>query len=702
MSSLITIKSNKLYYNLKNTTEDASAPVKVISVIGKARGGKSSFMNLLISNWSNTNKTIFKMGDNGDHCTNGVDYYYIKQLNIILLDFQGIYLGDSSQDSKLLLLAYLLSDVIIFNENKMLSNNTLSQFQPMLSFIQYMNKDDTKKCNPKLIFRITDVTLKLDPTTNMHQMLSHQDDQFQSIRDCINELFDEPFAINTNGLDRSELKLLKDENFLGILSETENGFNNAIVKINDYLGCCIAQRSYGSFIGDIRRIVQSINKEERIDFSKLDVVLNLANYEILDHISNIDQSLYSEIIVDGTQELYEKNLVSRQLKRDGIIKDIYKKFIKLPKSIIDAQLPKFTDKVNPLIEKAKKDNLEMANKKLNNIILSKFGKLPKKMYKISYTFGKEDKFNELNYSYIKWIADLQNIFGNIIQEAKLLFKNVYDDYVFKQDNILKTIETEFNKASSMISLSIDKCNSDMSKFIEDTIVNINSIILDRFDIETHDAIEVYYNGIIKETSEQIREKILSSNSYENDQINLEVTLNINSLTVTTNMVKAEEENSSYFIEINDNYVNMFKEQIKTKENDIYKMLIDKREIILTEQKGSIQNNKIIENNPDIIFVNFLLHNKTYTMTQKYFEHSLKIDLTEINKICVKEGYDNDWKKFMKEITNIKIVEKTKVLVIDFNDYKLRCNDNYRKLVMLELFELEFKKYFARNKFIFEF
>ena len=141
MSSLITIKSNKLYYNLKNTTEDISAPVKVISVIGKARGGKSSFMNLLISKWSNVNTTIFKMGDNGDHCTNGVDYYYIKQLNIILLDFQGIYLGDSSQDSKLLLLAYLLSDVIIFNENKMLSNNTLSQFEPMLSFIQYI---DTK------------------------------------------------------------------------------------------------------------------------------------------------------------------------------------------------------------------------------------------------------------------------------------------------------------------------------------------------------------------------------------------------------------------------------------------------------------------------------------------------------------------------------------------------------------------------------
>ena len=135
MSSLITIKDNKLYYNLKNTTEDVSTSVKIISVIGKARTGKSTLVNVLISKWSNKNTSIFKMSDSGDHCTNGVDYYYIKHLNIILLDFQGIYLGDSSQDSKLLLLAYLLSDVIIFNENKMLSNNTLSQFEPMLSFI---------------------------------------------------------------------------------------------------------------------------------------------------------------------------------------------------------------------------------------------------------------------------------------------------------------------------------------------------------------------------------------------------------------------------------------------------------------------------------------------------------------------------------------------------------------------------------------
>ena len=41
-------------------------------------------------------------------------------------------------------------------------------------------------------------------------------------------------------------------------------------------------------------------------------------------------------------------------------------------------------------------------------------------------------------------------------------------------------------------------------------------------------------------------------------------------------------------------------------------------------------------------------------------------------------------------------------LIDFNDYKQKCSDNYRKTILMELFELEFKKYYARNKFVFEF
>jgi len=704
MSSLITIKDNQLYYNLKNTTNDVSSPVKIISVIGKARTGKSTLMNLLISKWSNTNTTVFKMSDSGDHCTNGVDYYYIKELNIILLDFQGIYLGDSSQDSKLLLLAYLLSDVIIFNENKMLSNNTLSQFEPMLSFIQYMNKDDFKKTNPKLIFRITDVNLNIDPTTNMHQMLTHQDDQFQSIRDCINELFDEPFAINTNNLDRSEFKLLKKEDFLGILNESDNGFDNAITKINDYLSCCNPHRTYGSFLNDIRLITTYINKEKKIDFKKLDVVLNLANSEILDYIIKIDNSLYSEILVDGTQRLYTDNLVSRIKNRDKIIKDIYKKFNSVPKNIVDSQLPKFTDKVNPLIQKATEQNLEMANNKMKNIIKGYF---PVNPYKMTFTFGE-------TVSYKKWIKELEDIFEKITKSSSGFFVDVLQQYEENNNKILNLIKVKYDGENAKIDIINNLYETICKKYCAEVDKNILEMIDDKFEIDTHDTLDEYYHGFIDSAKKHLEEQLLNKTNKDNKTNYFNVILttenlmndNIDDTVINFNNTTLNKCSLTLVLMCNEYQEKLIK-IIESHKDKMFNHLSEKRENILTALKSSMNDktkniNEIIQNNPQFNFVQFVLHNKNYIMTQKYFDQTLKTDFTEITEICSTEGYQNDWKKFMKEITNIKIQDKTKVFVIDFNDYKQKCSDNYRKTILMELFELEFKKYYARNKFSFEF
>ncbi len=708
MSSLITIKNNKLWYNLKNTTEDTTTPVKIISVIGKARTGKSTLMNLLISKWSNTNTTVFKMNDTGDHCTNGVDYYYIKHLNIILLDFQGIYLGDSSQDSKLLLLAYLLSDVIIFNENKMLSNNTLSQFEPMLSFIQYLPKDDFKKCNPKLIFRITDVNLNIDATTNMHQMLTKQNDQFQSIRECINELFDEPFAINTNNLDRSEFKLLKKEDFMGILNENENGFNNAINKINDYLSCCNPQRTFGSFINDTRCIVMAINNNGQINFHELDVLSNLSIRNILDYILKIDQNMYSEIIVDGTQKLYEDNLVSRITKRDEIIQDIYKKFKAIPKNIIEKELPKFTDKVNPLIEKATLENKDKAIQLIQENI-KKY--IPQHINEI-YSFGKDTDYNT-------WIKPLQNTFKQLTTNSSHIYKEIYDIFIKNKDNIFTIIKEKFEQEKEIEDECIEGIKKKYEEYVSYVNKNIIDFIYEHFDIEVHDNVDAYYNGIINISSKHIDDDLIDNNDAKtyvfklmiyNDKI---FNLKDNSKSVKTEAFSTSEI-SLTCAKMCGEYKNKVKQIIEKHKDTIYKMLTEQREKMLTDKKGKINNintdisgnkidiNTIIVNNPFINFVCFTLNNVEYLMTQKYFDSTLKKDFGIITQKCIDEGYQNDWGKFMKEITTIKIIEKTKVFTINFDEYKNICKDNYRKLVLFELFELEFKKHFARNKFTFEF
>ena len=113
--SLIDIEDNKLIINSKITTSNElyDTKIKVVSIIGRARGGKSTFLNCLLTYLEGENQNIFHMAKGDKHCTNGIDMYYLKERNIVMLDFQGIWVRNSANDSKLLLLAYLSSDVII-------------------------------------------------------------------------------------------------------------------------------------------------------------------------------------------------------------------------------------------------------------------------------------------------------------------------------------------------------------------------------------------------------------------------------------------------------------------------------------------------------------------------------------------------------------------------------------------------------------
>jgi uncharacterized protein YihD (DUF1040 family) len=219
-----------------------------------------------------------------------------------------------------------------------------------------------------------------------------------------------------------------------ILIKNENGFNNAINKINDYLSCCNPLRTISSIINDIRIIVHAINNNGQINFHELDVLSNLSIRNILDYILKIDQSMYSEIIVDGMQKTYEDNLVSRITKRDQIIEEIYKKFKTIPKNIIDNELPKFTDKINPLIEKAKADNFNKAYELLQTNIKIYFPT----NYESKFTFG-------IDINYNTWIKPLKDTFDELISNSSLIFKEVYDNFIKNKDNIFEKINKNFEE-----------------------------------------------------------------------------------------------------------------------------------------------------------------------------------------------------------------------------------------------------------------
>lgn len=673
---------------------DNNRNVKIISVIGKARTGKSTLLNTIITKINKENTTIFKMSDSGEHCTNGVDYYYIENKGIILLDFQGIYLGDSSLDSKLLLLSYMLSDVIIFNENKMLSNNTLSQFEPMMSFMQYI--DDLEKNNPKLIFRISDVNLDIDPTTNMRSMLSHQQDQFQSIRDCINNLFDDPFAVHTNSLDRTEFKLLKNENFLDILFEEENGFNDAVKKICDYIGCCQTEKTIQDFINDTHIMCNSLNKNERIDFNKLDIVMNLANYEILDYINRLDPSIYNEIIVNGSQVVYQNNLLSRISKKEEIIKNIYNRFTTIPKNIIDDQIKKFTDKIDPIIEKAIETNMEMAINRYKEYI----NEIYEDPIEFQFVYGVTD--------YDTWFNKIVNLFELVENKIKDLYNVVYDEFINQKNIVLDKINEFYNSELSNINKIKGKYSELAFEYVENIDENIVDLFVEEYKIEPHIKVLKYYNLFFDEKHEELRELILNNEDIKTHTLDLQI--NIIDIDMSNNMVlKIEKYNTVplYIKKLIDEYSDILDNIFNEHKNEMIDVMSKKIETLLTEEKSKLNTNKdihkIISNNPDIIFVKFITH-KTYIMTYKYFEQTLKQDLKNISDISNELGYINDWNGFLKEIVHPEIINKTTVNVftIDFTKYQTEISNDYEKTILFELYLIEYKKYFARKQFSFMF
>jgi hypothetical protein len=709
MTNIISIKDNKLHLNtdldnLDNLNDNLNEKIKIVSIIGKARGGKSTFSNLLISSLYNENKKIFNMSDLSTHCTNGVDYYFMKEHKIILLDFQGIYLGDSSQDSKLLLLAYLLSDIIIFNENKILSNNTLQQFEPMLSFLQYINKDELQMVNPKLIFRISDVNLDIEPTTNMQQMLSEQKDQFQSIRDCINLLFDEPFSIATKNLDRNEFKLLKNGEFIQILDCEENGFDNAIFKILDYIDCCEYKNTYNGFIKKIQLIINNINNEEKIDYTKLDVVSTLQNYEILEYLTKFSNDLYTEIDVDYTQKSYEDKIIKRENERQQVITSTYSKFNTIPKNIIDLQLNKILSKIDKEIDKAKDKCINMSKDKLKEV-LNKY-LLKNNEYELKYNFSiiNFDDFNELSeidYCNKYILNDLNEKLNKINNEVETIYKNTYYDYISIKNNFMNNILKFTLEILKKIKNDIDnkfKITNEYINNLKTSEINLSDKI-SNIDLKFDEPISKHIEICIQYLYEDILEKIELSNKTDIIIITLDKEY------VIKNVHDYDTNSPKYNESIKKNIRQMLENKLEILEN----LLTKQQENNLYLQKNNIENFNIITNNPQIIFVkvNFTDLNKITNkiMTKRYFDDTLHKDLQNIFKIMKDKGYIYCYETFIKSITDFEIVEKTKIFTIDLtkidsinNNFNLNNKDRY----IWELFCNQFKKYYLRKNFIYEF
>ena len=744
-SSLVDIEKGKLIYNTALTLKsDKAASIKVVSIIGKARTGKSTFLNCLLTYWKSDSQNIFTMSDTGTHCTNGIDIYNIEDRGIILLDFQGIYLGDSSNDPKLLLLAYLVSDIIIFNEVKMLSNITLQQFEPMLSFINYLKgKNDLKDFNPKLVFRISDMNLEIDPTSNMQNMLHDEDDQFQAIRECIIDLFDTPYAVCTKNLDRGEFKLLRENNFRGLLDNPENGFIEAITNINNYLECCESRKTASLFLTDLPKIVSCINEEKAIDFTKLDIVKSLGDHQIRDWIDALGTGIYNDIVVDGTSNTYKK-VIERMETRDCILKDIEKIFKSIPKTIRDARAASILQKLDAVIEHANMENIEKANKLMEGII-TKFLLVSASAHS---PFNLVICFENLeNINFDERIKPFVDKLEAITKASIFVHNSAVFPFNQWKTKILKDLKTAFDTELQKANDILVKKETECIAFIEELKLNLENIIKDLIKAESLespysvllDKIQKTYNSKL----ESILQKTYSNQKYKWNNVKifmfncvkLPSVYDGSCITDNKTIYSGDSGWNANFLAMKNKYTKAMNEILSENGTD----LIAKCRTAAFTKKGYIDfatrrynlnyggidydsrhSSITFCNNPKTKFIEFNALKKRKInspafvpddyweinkiipaiMTEDHYKLTIEPILLRTCKHLAGKDYVydetvpelNGWLKFLKDITDIEIPKPgIKVFVVSFDFYRNMYKDDYKKLAMLEIFETRFKK-----------
>lgn len=378
-NSLISIKDNKL--ELKNITSDFQKykddNIKVVSILGSARMGKSTLLNTIISKYNNYNNNVFATSNTGDHCTTGIDFVYVPGLKIVFCDVKGLNHEDSSNDPKFLLITYLMSDIIIFTEPKMLNKNTLQTLSPLASFMTYLDAQQIDQINkkPSLIFRISDFTLSCNPQENLEKLLFENNDQHKNLIINMKALFNDIKAFKTEQLDRSELKMLDVKNFIGLLESNENGFNGFISELNEYLGKIPSKIIFESWYKNLYEYIKQINTNDKIDFNKLDIYCQIAKSELLEYIINLKKlkpELFTSMTVNHTQKDLV-NIINKRIAFKNTFVDEFKtKFKVVNENIKKQHFDEIIDEIEKLITPAQKSNFDQGMKIMTDYIKANF------------------------------------------------------------------------------------------------------------------------------------------------------------------------------------------------------------------------------------------------------------------------------------------------------------------------------------------
>jgi 5-methylcytosine-specific restriction endonuclease McrA len=658
---LISIKNDKL--KLENIIV-TNKNVKVISILGEARKGKSTLLNTIISSYTKSNNVIFKTSKSLDHCTQGIDFFHIPDLNIIFCDVQGLKVGNSANDPKLLLITYLMSDIIIFTQQQMLNKSVLETFSPLSSFLTYIDFEqiDTRNCKPELIFRISDFTLDGTPQENLDKLFVEHEDQSKNIIINMKRLFGKITAYNTNQLDRSESKMLDNLDFYGLLENDENGFYDFIKKLNDHIFKIDSNNIFSNWYKNLDEFIKLINDNKKIDFNKLDVYKLLTEKELYEYEKALRKShpdMFTDLIINHTETDYQNKICQRIKIKENIIKEFNIKFAMVNDNLKKDTYNEIISEINSKIDTAIESNRDQAYNLLSDFI--------KKQPIIDIIETKLDINNiNINNNINEFFTTIEKfIINNDINDYTInLYKNwkstYTDEYINWRKMLNYTQLKENNIYLSLVSNYIEKL-SDLIKIHIIYSEDYHNFLLKSFDVVNNELITKFNTELKQIPASVYSLKLITVYHSQTKFPNLKIEIINNPIDYSYEYIKKIFENGLNDIK-----------NIAIK-NDLVTYYIMKKKQILKNSK--LYNAKLVDIQLSSNIANI---NKDICKFYKLNDYNGKyFPIYQLKKIYL---LNNSCSKLIKD--KFVFVKKTHIYVnYENKNYKFNCyHDMYNKLL----------------------
>ena len=645
------------------SNSEKNKKIGIISLVGKYRTGKSFLLNRVIINNKENKNNAFEVGPTIKPCTKGIWLWsnplIISNQNnnnepfpVYLIDTEGLgaYDEDINHDSKIFLIAILMSSLFIYNSFGTIDETALNNLSFILNLSKSLklknlqNKEDEEnngsaneeselaKYFPCLFWLLRDFALKLvDSNGNPISSKQYLENSLMEQEGTTDSILEKNLIrkkIKNYFIERDCFPMVrpveKEKDLQNLMNLSDEEIRpEFIIQSNNLREMIYTKVKPKNFSGKI------LSGEMLIEL--LESIIDAINDGAIPVIENSWKYITNNECIKNIKtlvEYYSKNIINFQknnLEKENLFEELQKYNEDLTQEVINnfktININKFDEEDIKEHLETLKNNLKQEYKKLTsdniNLLKDKYNyELNKEIEKI---FNNKEKLFEINYiSFIGELLQIKYKLDSSIPDFFLKQQISFDKII---EAIKKYIEEIFIKNKNSTEQIIKNLTS-QKILLEEKYKNI----FDEYSKDKNDFKETVdkYNDMLIENKLKMKTLEEKIKNFENEKKIIKETKERN---ILENNMKYEDKINNLNMEIN-----KLKTEIKTKEEEILLEKLNK------DQLSALDMQKIT-----------FLENETKKWKERYNEQGKELSEIKTEKIHLVSDID----KLKTEIKNLK-------------------------------------------------